>query len=68
MRPGLEPTSSLILVGFVSAVPQQEFLMVFFVFCFRATDKDRVDVSLHSSSKLVFSGPGTGSGGPFFLE
>ena len=34
VRPGLEPTSSMILVGFVSAVPQQEFLMVFFCLLF----------------------------------
>ena len=30
----------------------------------RDTDKDRVGVSLHFSSKPVFSGPRTGSGGP----
>ena len=29
MRPGIEPTSSLILVGFVSAVPHQELLDYF---------------------------------------
>ena len=30
----------------------------------RATGKDRVDASFHSSSKLVFRSPRTGSGGP----
>ena len=30
----------------------------------RATDKYQVDASLCSSSKLVFSGSGTDSGGP----
>ena len=30
----------------------------------RATDRIRVDASFHFSSKLVFHGPSTGSGGP----
>ena len=30
----------------------------------RAAEKDQGKASLRSSSKLVFSGPGTGSGGP----